>query len=329
MVAFPALSVRPSVRLSRRWPADVETALAARYEVQLNLADRPMDPAGFRDAMTRFDVVCPTVTDRLGEAELSAPGRRVRLIANYGAGVDHIDLDAARRLGVQVSNTPDVLTDATADLALLLILMAARRAGEGERELRRGDWTGWRPTHLLGQGLAGKQLGLVGFGRIGQATARRARALGMRIAYYSRRRAAPVVETELAAIHHPTLESLVSSSDVVSLHCPGGAETRHLIDAGALALMKSTAILVNTSRGSVVNERDLASALSAGVIAGAGLDVFEAEPGVEPALLAHENAVLLPHLGSATLDARTAMGLRVVANIDGFFESGEVIDRVA
>jgi len=276
--------------------------------------------------MTEYDALCPTVSDKVPAEVLSTPGARVRIIANYGAGYEHIDLDAARAAGLVVTNTPDVLTDATAELALLLMLMAARRAGEGERELRAGDWTGWRPTHLLGQSLAGKTLGLVGYGRIARATAERARAaLGMRIAYHSRRRA----EDEGNAVYCDTLESLAGASDVLSLHTPGGPQTHHMVDADLLKRMKPSAILINTARGSVVNEDDLAKALTRGVIAGAGLDVYQGEPAINPALLAAPNLVLLPHLGSATLETRTAMGMRVADNLDRFFDGEPPLDRVA
>jgi lactate dehydrogenase-like 2-hydroxyacid dehydrogenase len=269
------------------------------------------------------------VSDRIDAEVLTVPDATVKLIANYGAGVDHIDLVAARSVGLTVTNTPDVLTDATAELALLLMLMASRRAGEGERELRAGQWAGWRPTHLLGQSLSGRCLGLFGFGRIGQATARRAQsALGMRIAYFSRHRD-EVAEAELGADYVPTLGALAAMADVLSLHCSGGAETRYLVNAELLRQMKPTAILINTARGSVVNERDLARALRDREIAAAGLDVFENEPAVTAALTGLENAVLLPHLGSATAEARIAMGMRVVANIDGFFAGGGALDRVA
>ncbi|MNR00764.1 Glycerate dehydrogenase [compost metagenome] len=292
----------------------------------LNEGDRPLTLDQLRAAMTEYDALCPTVSDKVPAEVLSTPGARVRIIANYGAGHEHIDLDAARAAGLVVTNTPDVLTDATAELALLLMLMAARRAGEGERELRAGDWTGWRPTHLLGQSLAGKTLGLVGYGRIARATAERARAaLGMRIAYHSRRRA----EDEDGAVYYDTLEALAEASDVLSLHTPGGPQTHHLIDAALLKRMKPSAILINTARGSVVNEDDLARALSGGVIAGAGLDVYQGEPAINPALLAAPNAVLLPHLGSATLETRTAMGMRVADNLDRFFDGEPLLDRVA
>lgn len=319
----------PKILLTRRWPDAVEAHLRERYDVTVDPADRPLGVAELTEAMGRYDAICPTVTDRIGAAILAAPAPRVRILGNYGAGFEHIDLEAAKAAGIVVTNTPDVLTDATADLAILLMLMASRRAGEGERELRAGQWTGWRPTHLLGQGLTGKRLGLVGFGRIAQATAARARAFGLSIAYYSRRRADPSLEAATGAVHVASLDALAATSDVLSLHCPGGPATRHLVNADLLAQMKPTAILVNTARGSVVNEADLAAALTRGTIAAAGLDVFEGEPAVNPALTALSNAVLLPHLGSATLETRTAMGMRVAANLDRFFAGEAPLDRVA
>ncbi|PQZ84795.1 MULTISPECIES: D-glycerate dehydrogenase [unclassified Brevundimonas] len=318
--------MKPKILVSRRWPQAVEARLSARYDVTLNETDTPLALDQLRAAMTQYDALCPTVSDKVPAEVLSAPGARVRIIANYGAGYEHIDLDAAKGAGLIVTNTPDVLTDATAELALLLMLMAARRAGEGERELRAGEWSGWRPTHLLGQSLAGKTLGLVGYGRIARATAERARAaLGMRIAYHSRRRA----EDEDGAVYYDSLEALAEASDVLSLHTPGGPQTHHLIDAALLKRMKPSAILINTARGSVVNEDDLAQALSGGVIAGAGLDVYQGEPAINPALLTAPNLVLLPHLGSATLETRTAMGMRVADNLDRFFDGEPLLDRVA
>lgn len=318
--------MKPKILISRRWPQAVETRLSARYDVTLNEADTPLTLDQLRAAMTEYDALCPTVSDKVPAEVLSAPGARVRIVANYGAGYEHIDLDAARAAGLVVTNTPDVLTDATAELALLLMLMAARRAGEGERELRAGEWRGWRPTHLLGQSLAGKTLGLVGYGRIARATAARARALlGMTIAYHSRRRA----EDEDGAVYFDTLEGLAAASDVLSLHTPGGPQTHHMIDADLLKRMKPSAILINTARGSVVNEDDLAKALTRGVIAGAGLDVYQGEPAINPVLLTAPNAVLLPHLGSATLETRTAMGMRVADNLDRFFDGEPPLDRVA
>lgn len=318
--------MKPKILISRRWPQAVETRLSARYDVTLNETDTPLTLDQLRAAMTGYDALCPTVSDKVPADVLSAPGARVRIVANYGAGYEHIDLDAARAAGLVVTNTPDVLTDATAELALLLMLMAARRAGEGERELRAGEWRGWRPTHLLGQSLAGKTLGLVGYGRIARATAERAKALlGMSIAYHSRRRA----EDEDGAVYFDSLEGLAEVADVLSLHTPGGPQTHHMINAELLKRMKPGAILINTARGSVVNEEDLAQALNDGVIGGAGLDVYQGEPAINPALLAAPNAVLLPHLGSATLETRTAMGMRVADNLDRFFDGEPLLDRVA
>ncbi|NQE61273.1 D-glycerate dehydrogenase [Caulobacter sp. RHG1] len=318
--------MKPKILISRRWPQAVQDRLAARYDVTLNASDTPLTIDQLTAAMAEYDALCPTVSDKIPAQVLSAPGARVKIIANYGAGFEHIDLEAAKAAGLVVTNTPDVLTDATAELAVLLMLMTSRRAGEGERELRAGQWAGWRPTHLLGQSLAGKTLGLVGYGRIARATALRAKAaLGMEIAYYSRRRATD----EDGATYYESLESLAAASDVLSLHTPGGAETHHMVDAALLSRMKPTSILINTARGSVVNEYDLAKALTDGVIAGAGLDVYQGEPKVDPVLLAAPNAVLLPHLGSATLETRTAMGMKVADNLDAFFDGKPPLDRVA
>jgi lactate dehydrogenase-like 2-hydroxyacid dehydrogenase len=230
---------------------------------------------------------------------------------------------------VAVTNTPGAVTEPTADLAMMLILVATRRAGEGERELRAGRWTGWRPGHLVGQSLSGKLLGLVGFGRIAQATAARARAFGLRIAYFSRSRVAPEIERALEATHYASLDDLVSGADIISLHCPGGEQTRHLINAARLARMKPSSVLINTARGSVVDEAALAEALARRRIAAAGLDVYEGEPNVHPALLTLQNVVLLPHMGSATVEARTRMGMQVADNLDAFFDGRQLPDRVA
>lgn len=320
---------KPKVLITRRWPAEVENHLSERYDVTLNESDVPLTAAALRDAMRRFDALCPTVSDAITADIIETPDATVRIIGNYGVGTNHIDVAAARRAGIVVTNTPDVLTDATADLAILLMLMATRRAGEGERELRAGKWTGWRPTHMLGQSIGGRMLGLVGFGRIGQATARRARqAFGMTIAYYSRRRAAAEIERELDAQYFDSLGELVARCDVLSLHVPGGAQTHHLIDRGRLAAMKPTAVLVNTARGSVVDEAALAEALQSRRIAAAGLDVYEHEPRVHEALMKLENVVLLPHLGSATTETRIAMGMRVAQNLDRFFCGQDPLDRV-
>jgi lactate dehydrogenase-like 2-hydroxyacid dehydrogenase len=288
-----------------------------------------MSTDALRAAMREYDALCPTVTDRIDESVLAVDGRRVQLLGNFGVGYNHIDIEAAKKLGVRVSNTPDVLTETTADLAILLLLMTTRRAGEGERELRDGRWTGWRPTHLMGQSLEGKLLGLIGFGRIAQATARKARqGFGMRIAYNSRRRAATEVEQQTAAQYIDAVDTLVATCDVISLHCPGGASTFHLINAERLRLMKRNAVLINTARGPVVDEAALVAALCEKRIAAAGLDVYEEEPRVHPGLLTLENAVLLPHLGSATLETRTAMGMRVAQNLEAYFAGTPLRDPV-
>ncbi|BBF71781.1 D-glycerate dehydrogenase [Sphingomonas bisphenolicum] len=284
-----------------------------------------MDAVALAQAMCDHDALCPTVTDRVTRDILLVQGRRVGIIANYGAGYEHIDLAAAREAGLAVTNTPDVLTEATADIAITLMLMAMRRAAEGERELRAGDWTGWRPTHLVGQSLDGKLLGLVGFGRIARAVARRAQAFGMRIAYHSRRPAADMP----ADAYYADLGALAQQADVLSLHAPGGAETRHMVDAALLAVMPAHAVLVNTGRGSLVDEGALAEALAERRIAAAGLDVYENEPHVHPTLIDLPNVVLLPHLGSATIEARTAMGMKVADNLDRFFAGEPLLDPVA
>lgn len=319
---------KPAILLTRRWPKQVEDKLAPLYEVTLNPDDQPLDKAALVEAMQRFDAICPTVSDKIDADILSVPNARVRIVASYGVGYDHIDIAAAHAAGIAVTNTPGVLTDTTAELALLLMLMVSRRAGEGERELREGRWTGWRPTHLMGTSLSGKLLGLVGFGRIAKATAQRARAaLGMNIAYFSRN-PAPDDTLEFEAEFVPSLAQLAERADVLSLHCPGGAATRHLINADILSRMKPGAFLINTARGSVVDEAALAEACACGQIGGAGLDVFEREPLVNERLIGLESVVLLPHLGSATIETRTEMGMRVAANLDSFFAGQEPPDRI-
>ncbi|MGF7147996.1 lactate dehydrogenase-like 2-hydroxyacid dehydrogenase [Sphingomonas zeicaulis] len=316
---------RPRILLTRRWPEAVEARLAERYDVTLNEGDQPLSLDALAAAMRDYDALCPTVTDKVPASVIATPHARVRIIGNYGAGFEHIDLDAARTAGIVVTNTPDVLTDATADIAMLLMLMATRRAGEGERELRGGRWTGWRPTHMLGQSLAGKVLGLVGYGRIARAMAERAKAFGMTIAYHSRKPATDMPEDA----YYPTLAGLAEVADILSLHAPGGAETKHMVDATLLKRMKPHAVLVNTGRGTLIDEQALAEALTAGTIAAAGLDVFEREPNVPSTLIALPNVVLLPHLGSATIETRTAMGMKVADNLDRFFDGEPPIDRIA
>jgi lactate dehydrogenase-like 2-hydroxyacid dehydrogenase len=320
---------RPKILITRPWPEAAQAYMQAHYDVTIN-ATAALTPDQLKAAMTEYDALCPTVTDKLTAEIFAMPNTRVKMIGNFGAGYEHIDIEAAKAAGIVVSNTPDVLTEATADIALMLILMASRRASEGERQLRAGGWKGWGATALMGQSLEGKTLGLVGFGRIAQATAQKARlALGMKIAYFSRRQAAADIETTHEARYVASLDELAAQSDVLSLHTPGGAETHHMVNAGLLGLMKPTAILINTARGSVVNEDDLAAALKARTIWSAGLDVYEREPVVNPALLTLNNAVLLPHLGSATIETREAMGMRAAKNIDQFFAGEPVGDRLA
>jgi lactate dehydrogenase-like 2-hydroxyacid dehydrogenase len=307
----------------------VETHLGRIFTVDYDETDTPVPRPVLAEALRHYDAICPTITDSIDAFLLATPGITVRILANFGVGIEHIDLAAAREAGIVVTNTPDALTEATAELALLLMLMAARRAGEGERELRAGRWTGWRPTHLLGQSLQRKTLGLAGFGRIARATAARARAFGMSICYHSRTRADAETEARLDARYLPSLGELAGIADVLSLHVPGGPATRNMVDAALLARMKPNAILINTARGPIIDETALAAALRQGVIAAAGLDVYANEPAVDPALAVLENAVLLPHLGSATLETRTAMGMQAAANLEAFFAGLEPPNRVA
>ena len=317
---------RPSILVTRRLPAEVEAALRDRFDATFNRDDAPLDRSELRDALSRYDGVLCTVTDRIDAATLDVAPLRTRILANFGVGHEHIEVAAARARGIEVTNTPGVLTDATADLALMLMLMAARRAGEGERELRSGRWAGWRPTHMIGLPVAGMTLGIIGMGRIGSALAHRAsRGLGMRVLYHTRSepRDAP------AGAEAVPLDALLESSDFVSIHCPATPETRRLIDARRLGRMRPHAILVNTARGDIVDEGALAAALRAGIIGGAGLDVYEREPAVHEELLGLDNVVLLPHLGSATTEARLAMGLRAVENLRAYFAGEAVPDPVA
>ncbi|OYX44520.1 MAG: D-glycerate dehydrogenase [Rhodobacterales bacterium 32-67-9] len=321
---------RPKILITRRWPEAVEARLAAAFDVTRNDADTPLGPDALRDALRTFDAILPTVTDRLGPEVFEGPDIRTRILANYGVGFSHIDISAAKARGIAVTNTPDVLSDCTADLALTLMLMVARRAGEGERELREGRWTGWRPTHLVGTKVSGATLGIIGFGRIGQAVAKRAHhGFGMRILVQNRSAVAPGVLAETGARQVDAIDDLLAISDCVSLHCPGGAANRHLIDAWRLGLMKPGAFLINTARGEVVDEAALADALVQGRIGGAGLDVFENEPRIPASLMAAPNLVMLPHLGSATRETREAMGFRVMDNLVDFFDGREPRDRVA
>lgn len=320
---------RPKVLITRRWPAPVEAILARDFDVTLNDTDTALSASDLHDALRQFDIVCPTITDRFDTSAIGTGALRAKALCNFGAGVNHIDLDACRAQRLIVTNTPDVLTDDTADLAILLALMCARRAGEGERLVRRGEWTGWTPTQLLGRQISRRTLGVIGFGRIGQATAARAhKGFDMQVVYTSRRPVPDHIAALYGARYLP-LDDLLAVSDVVSLHMPGGGDARHLINAQRLAMMKPSAILINTARGDVVDEDALADALECGRIAAAGLDVHEAEPTVSPSLRALENVVLLPHLGSATAETRSAMGMRAVDNMRAILDGREPSDRVA
>ncbi|MBV8539297.1 MAG: D-glycerate dehydrogenase [Pseudonocardiales bacterium] len=319
----------PVIVVTRRWPAPVEEELVRRFpHVRLNVEDVPLGPEGLRAALEQADVVLPTVSDRLG-AELFDGELRTTFLGNFGVGYDHIDIEAAARAGIVVTNTPGVLTDTTADTTMTLLLMVARRAGEGEREVRAGRWTGWRPTHMMGADVTGKTLGILGMGRIGVAVARRAHfGFGMPVVFHD-----PVdFEPDHGipgARRVDTVEEVLALADFVSLHMPGGGENARLIDAAALARMKPTAFLVNSARGDVVDQQALIAALRSGTIAGAGLDVYEDEPEIPRDLRELDNAVLLPHLGSATRETRTAMGMLVLADLQAFLTGHPPSCRVA
>ena len=320
---------RPKVIVTKRLTAAVEARMRALFDVTLSTDHRPMRREALAEAVRRCDVLVPAVTDPIDSALIGSASERLRLIAGFGVGTDHVDLEAARRRGIAVTNTPDVLTEDTADLIMALILSAARGFGAGERIVRAGAWTGWGPNNLLGRSLTGKALAIVGMGRIGRALARRARACGMEIHYHNRSRLPERDEAETAARWWPELDALLASADVVSLCCPYSPETHHLMDRRRLALMKPDSFLINAARGGVVDEEALLDALESGGIAGAGLDVYPTEPEVNPRVLALENVVLLPHLGSATIETRTAMGEKVIANIEAWVAGKELPDRVA
>jgi lactate dehydrogenase-like 2-hydroxyacid dehydrogenase len=324
------MSARPSVVVTRRLPEAVERELMRDFEARLNPEDRPLGAEGLVEAMRSADAVLTTVTDKVTAEVLSAEPRRARIVANFGVGFNNIDVEAAKARGVVVSNTPDVLTDATADLAITLLLMVARRTGEGERHLRGGHWTGWRPTHMMATHVTGKTLGLVGMGRIARAVAKRAHhGFGMKVIYHDPFPPPADVAAALGAEPRAELDEVLREADFVSLHCPATPETRHLMNRERLGLMRPDAFLVNTARGDVVDEGALVEALQQKKIAGAGLDVFEREPEVTRALLSMENVVLLPHLGSATTETRVAMGLRALENLRLFFGGKPLRDRVA
>ncbi|MDD2761431.1 MAG: D-glycerate dehydrogenase [Methylomonas sp.] len=320
---------RPKVLITRRWPASVEERLKRRYDVTLNEDDHPYSPAELKLALQNYDAVCPTVCDSLPAEVLNVSNKRCKILGNFGVGYNHIDIDAARQQGLIITNTPGVLTESTADIAMTLLLMSARRGAEGDRLVRSGLWTGWCPTQMMSSDVTGATLGLIGFGRIAQAMARKAHhGFGMKILYVKPTAADPAIAADLNAVRCASLEELLPQCDYVSLHCPGGLETRHLINENRLNLMKPTAHLINTARGDVVDSKALIDALRHHRIAGAGLDVYENEPHLDPDFSTLDNVSLLPHLGSATIATRTAMGEKVLANLAAFFDGGDLPDRV-
>ena len=321
---------KPRVIVTRKWPDSVEEQLKTKYDVTLNDRDQPLTIDQLKDAMRSADAVCPTVTDKITEEIIGTNQRRAKLLGNFGVGFNNIDVEAAKANGVVVTNTPDVLTDATADLAMTLLLMVARRAGEGERHVRGNHWTGWRPTHMMGAHVTGKTLGLIGMGRIARAVAKRAHhGFDMKVIFHDPYPPKPEEVEALGAEPRDSIEDVLKEGDFVSIHTPGGPATHHLINAERLALMQPHAFLINDARGDVVDEKALVEALKSGKIAGAALDVYEDEPKVTPELLTLENVVTLPHLGSATVETRIAMGERVLKNVDAFFAGEEPPDRVA
>ncbi len=325
---FQKLDHKPRVIVTRRLPQPVETRMAELFDVTLNLDDHPMTREELAAAMAEAEVLAPTVTDQIDAALIEGAGPQLKLIANFGVGVDHIDLAAARARGIAVTNTPGVLTDDTADMVMTLILAVARRVFAGEQMVRAGQWPGWSPTGMLGHRITGKRLGIVGMGRIGQAVAARARAFGMSVHYHNRHRLPKAIEGPLEATWWPTLEAMLARVDIVSLNCPETPETHHIINDQRLRQMQRHAYLINVARGPLVDEEALVAALERRGIAGAGLDVFEHEPAIHPRLLELPNVVLLPHMGSATFEARQEMGEKVITNIRVFADGHRPPDQV-
>jgi len=321
-------SERLSVVVTRRLPEAVETRIKELFDVRLRDDDTPMTRAELSEALKTADILVPTVTDTIDAALLAGAGPRLKLIANYGVGVDHIDVATARQRGILVSNTPGVLTDDTADMTMALLLAVTRRIPEGLSVMQSGEWGGWAPTALLGGRVGGRRLGILGMGRIGQAVAQRARAFGMQIHYHNRRRLRPEVEDGLEATYWESLDQMVARMDVLSVNCPHTPSTFHLLNARRLKLMKPSAVLVNTSRGEVIDENAMTRMLKAGDIAGAGLDVYEHGMEVSPDLQGLPNVVLLPHMGSATQEGRLEMGEKVIINIKTFADGHRPPDQV-
>ena len=321
---------KPLIIVTRKLPDIVETRMRELFNARLNIDDRPMSGAALLEAVIAAEVLVPTVTDRIDRSLLEQAGPQLKLIANFGNGIDNIDLDCARARSVTVTNTPGVLTEDTADMTMALILAVPRRLTEGAAYLKnpRNEWQGWSPTWMLGHRIFGKRLGIIGMGRIGQAVARRAKAFGLQIHYHNRRRVAEEIERELEATYWDSLDQMLARMDILSVNCPHTPATFHLLSARRLKLIKPSAFLVNTARGEVIDENALARMLDAGEIAGAGLDVFEHEPAINPKLRASERVVVLPHMGSATLEGRIDMGEKVIINIKTFMDGHTPPDRV-
>ena len=321
-------SKRPFVIVTRKLPDPIETRMMELFACRLNLDDTSLSKPDLIAAVERADVLVPTVTDRIDAEVLEAAGPALKLIASFGTGIDHVDLAAAQRRGIIVTNTPGVLTEDTADMTMALILAVSRRLAEGERLIRSGGWTGWGPTSMLGHRIWGKRLGIVGMGRIGMALARRAKGFGLSVHYHNRRPVPEEVENALEATHWESLDQMLAHMDIVSVNCPHTPATYHLLSARRLRLLQPQAILVNTARGEIVDEEELLRLLETRAIAGAGLDVFEHEPAIDPRLRALDNVVLLPHMGSATIEGRLAMGEKVIINIKTFMDGHKPPDRV-
>ncbi|TCS65953.1 glyoxylate reductase [Primorskyibacter sedentarius] len=321
-------SKRLSVVVTRRLPEVVETRLTELFDVRLRDDDTPMTRAEIVAAVKEADVLVPTLSDTIDASLIAQAGERLRLIANYGAGFDHIDVETARQRGILVSNTPGVVTEDTADIVLSLILAVTRRLPEGLGAMQSGDWSGWAPTAFLGGRLGGRRLGILGMGRIGMAVARRARAFGMQIHYHNRRRLRPEVEEQVEATWWESLDQMVARMDIISVNCPHTPSTFHLLNSRRLKLLKPSAVVVNTSRGEVIDEAALTRILKAGEIAGAGLDVYEQGSQLNPELRNQPNVVLLPHMGSATEEGRVEMGEKVIINIKTFADGHRPPDQV-
>jgi glyoxylate reductase len=319
---------KPLVVVTRKLPEVIETRMMELFDTRLNDSDTPLTKAALIEAVKSAQILVPTVTDRIDSSVLAHANPELRLIANYGTGVDHIDVEAAYARGITVTNTPGVLTEDTADMTMALILAVARRLVEGERLARSGEWPGWSPTSMLGHRITGKRLGILGMGRIGTAVARRARGFGLAIHYHNRRRVPEALETELEATYWESLDQMLARMDIISVNCPHTPATFHLLSARRLALLRPTAIIVNTSRGEVIDEAALTRMLRNRQLAGAGLDVFEHEPAINPKLRELNNVVLLPHMGSATIEGRIDMGEKVVINIKTFVDGHRPPDRV-